>query len=59
MSKIVNLRQARKQRDRTAKKADAAANAALHGRTKTERAAEDKAAKAARKHLDDHRRDDR
>lgn len=58
MSKIVNLRQARKARDRAAKEADATANAARHGRTKAERLAEDNAAAKAEKHLDGHRRDE-
>ncbi len=58
MSKIVNLRQARKQRDRTAKETDAAASAALHGRTKAQRLSEEKTAEAVRKHLDKHKRDE-
>lgn len=58
MSKIVNLRQARKQRDRLAKEAEGTANAALHGRTKAAREAEDKAEAKSRKHLDDHKRDE-
>lgn len=58
MSKTVNLRQARKQRGRTAKQAEGAANAALHGGTKGERLAEEKAAEATQKHLDDHKRDE-
>ncbi len=57
MSKIVNLRQARKQRDRAAQEADGTANAASHGRTKAERLAEDKATAKNEKHLDDHKRD--
>lgn len=59
MSKIVNLRQARKQRDRAAKLADGDANAARHGRTKAEKQAEDTAAAKAEQHLDGHKRDER
>lgn len=40
MSEIVNLNKFRKDRDRTAKKAEADLNAAKHGRTKAERMAE-------------------
>jgi hypothetical protein len=58
MSKIVNLRQARKDRARTEQKREATANAAKFGRSKSERRAEaDKSGKDAR-HLDGHRRED-
>ena len=57
MSKIVNLRQARKRRERGAQKADADANAALHWRTRAERAAQEAAGKKAESHLDGHKRD--
>ena len=57
MSKIVNLRQARKQRDRAAKQAAADANAARHGRTKAKRLAEEQEAAKAEKTLDGHKRD--
>ncbi|MCF2872708.1 DUF4169 family protein [Octadecabacter sp. G9-8] len=40
MSDIVNLNKVRKDRERTAKKAEADVNAAKHGRTKAERLAE-------------------
>lgn len=40
MAEIVNLRHARKQRDRAAREATAAVNRAAHGRTKAERSAE-------------------
>ena len=40
MTDIVNLNKVRKDRDRTARKAQADANAAKHGRTKAERLAE-------------------
>jgi hypothetical protein len=38
MAEIINLRLARKARDRVGKQAEAAANRALHGQTKAERA---------------------
>jgi hypothetical protein len=41
MGEVVNLRQARKAKARRDKEATAAANRALHGRNKAERAAED------------------
>lgn len=56
--KPVNLRQARKQRDRAAKTADRSANAALHGRTKAERLADEKTANRDRARLDGHKRED-
>jgi hypothetical protein len=37
MAEIINLRRARKQRDRAASEAQAAANRAVHGRTKGEK----------------------
>ncbi len=40
MGEVINLRQARKCRDRSAKQVQAAANRALHGRSKTQRQAE-------------------
>ncbi len=40
MTDVANLNKARKDRDRTAKKAEADVNAAKHGRTKAERMAE-------------------
>lgn len=39
MAEIVNLRMARKAKQRSAAKADAEAKRALHGRTRSERAA--------------------
>lgn len=58
MAEIVNLRTARKAKARAAKATQAAANRALHGRTKAERAAD--AAERARndKLLDEARRED-
>lgn len=57
MSKIINLKQARKRRDRSVKETEASASAALHGRTKAERLAERQTAEAERKRLDGHKRD--
>jgi hypothetical protein len=57
VAEIINLRQARKQRERAAKQAEAAANRAQHGRTKAEKtlatAREDK----AQRDLAGHKRD--
>ncbi|WP_221792305.1 DUF4169 family protein [Aquisediminimonas sediminicola] len=41
MGEVINLRQARKARDRSAKQVQAAANRALHGRNKAQRQAEE------------------
>lgn len=57
MAKVVNLTQARKARDRAAKRAEADANAAKFGRTKAERDLEQAQADKARAALDAHRRD--
>jgi hypothetical protein len=54
MAEVINLRQARKARDRQAAQAQAAANRARFGRTKAEKAA-DAAREEARRHLDGHR----
>ena len=53
---VVNLRQARKSRARREKRADADASAARHGRTRTEAAREEDAARKAARHLDGHER---
>jgi hypothetical protein len=58
MGDPVNLRQARKARERSAREAEAAANRALHGRTKAERAAEATERDRAGKLLDGARRED-
>lgn len=58
MAQTINLRQARKARDRARKKAEADANAARHGRSKAARALEQARADKARRHLDQHRRED-
>ncbi|PWJ20507.1 DUF4169 family protein [Jannaschia seohaensis] len=55
MSKVVNLRQARKQRARAEKAAQADANAARHGRSKAARELEKTTAEKARRDLDGHR----
>lgn len=55
MSNVVNLRQARKQADRAAKRTKADANAARHGVSKADKAAAAKAEAGARRHLDQHR----
>ncbi|MBC2664069.1 DUF4169 family protein [Novosphingobium flavum] len=47
MAEIVNLRMARKAKDRAAREAEASANRAAHGRTKAER----RAAEAERERL--------
>jgi hypothetical protein len=57
MAEIVNLRQARKQRDRREKAAQAEQNRALHGRTKAEKARDLHERDAARSHVEAHRRD--
>ncbi len=44
MAEIVNLRRVKKQRARAEQAAQAAENRALHGRTRTEKAAEEQAA---------------
>ncbi|WP_114967304.1 DUF4169 family protein [Alkalilacustris brevis] len=58
MGKPVNLRQARKQRARLDRRAQADANAARHGQSRASReTSAQEAAKLAR-HLDDHKLDD-
>ena len=52
--KVVSLSRARKDRARAARRAEADANAARHGRTKAERDAEAARAEAARRMLDGH-----
>ncbi|MEL6679912.1 MAG: DUF4169 family protein, partial [Pseudomonadota bacterium] len=58
MSKVINLRQARKAKARSADRARADANAAKHGRTKAERTDADRAKARLDRHLDGHKRDD-
>ena len=57
MAEIVNLKAARKARERVAAKAAAEANAAKHGRTKALIALEKARAAKADKSLDGHQRD--
>lgn len=54
MSKIVNLRQARKQASRMKKSAKASENAALHGRDKAQKMLEATRNDKARRMLDQH-----
>ncbi len=58
MSEIVNLRQARKRAARTAQEAIAAANRAMYGQTKAERALKQAEAEKQRKLLDGVKRED-
>lgn len=58
MAEIVNLRLARKARDRREREAAADANRALHGRTRAERAAVDAERARTDKALDGARRED-
>ena len=55
MAEIVNLRLARKKKARAAHDAAAAANCALHGRTKSEKTAEKTARQRSEASLDGHR----
>ncbi|WP_439137701.1 DUF4169 family protein [Roseicyclus sp.] len=57
-AKIVNLSRARKTRARDDKRRQADANAARFGQTKAERDAATRAAEAAARHLDQHKRED-
>lgn len=50
--KIINLRTARKDRERSEARAEAAANAALHGRTKAQRVLEATMNETAKRKLD-------
>ncbi len=54
---LVNLTRARKARARAAKRAEADARAALHGRTKAQRRLEDLEAARTAARLDAHRRE--
>lgn len=57
MGELVNLNRARKDRDRAAKKAQAATNRAVHGRTKAERTTADRERERASTLLEGHRRE--
>lgn len=59
MSGIVNLRQARKRRERAEKRRKADENAAKHGRPKAERETQEALSEIERRRLDGHRREDR
>ncbi|MRX51981.1 DUF4169 family protein [Paracoccus sp. S-4012] len=56
-AKVVNLRRARKAKDRAAKAREADANAARHGLTKAERAGLEAQAGRLARALDGHRRE--
>ena len=57
MGDVVNLRQARKQKERAAKEQQAERNRAVHGRPKAERERDDKLAQKAERFIEGHRRD--
>ncbi len=57
MSGPINLNKARKARAKADQKTQADANAVKHGRTKTERLADEKTAAKAAKSLDGHKRE--
>ncbi|MCJ8138913.1 DUF4169 family protein [Falsirhodobacter halotolerans] len=57
MTKVVNLRAARKSREREERRAQGDANAAKFGRTKAERDAQTARADKARRDLDGHARE--
>ena len=58
MAEIINLNRARKARQRAGAKATAEANRALHGRTRTERKAQEVERDRAARHLEGHKRED-
>ena len=58
MAEIVNLRTARKDRERAKKRAEADENAARFGRTRALKALEKARAEKDRDHLDAHRREE-
>ncbi|NWH08401.1 MAG: DUF4169 family protein [Alphaproteobacteria bacterium] len=58
MSKIINLRRARKAKTRAEGAAKAEENRARFGRTKAERSRDDDEAARAARHLDAHKRED-
>ncbi|MCK5934453.1 MAG: DUF4169 family protein [Fulvimarina manganoxydans] len=57
MAEIVNLRQARKRRDRQIREAEADANRARHGQSKPEKTRRANEQATAEAHLDGHRLD--
>lgn len=58
MAEIVNLRNFRKQKARTAKETEAEANRLKFGRTKAEKAIDSIEKARAEKHVDGHKRED-
>ncbi|MFV2052947.1 DUF4169 family protein [Aliiroseovarius sp. YM-037] len=58
MSQPINLNRARKDRARQAARVRAEENAIKFGRTKEQRAQEKSEADKARRHIEDHRRDE-
>ena len=57
MGEVVNLRRARKARDKAARDTEAAANRQLHGRTKAEKELARGEGELAARRLDAHRRE--
>lgn len=57
MAEVINLRLARKQRDRAAKAAQAASNRAIHGESKAAKATRQAEADRAARQLDAHQRE--
>lgn len=57
MAEIINLRKARKQRERAAKEAEAATNRAAHGRTKADKSLSAAREEKAQRDLAGHKRD--
>ena len=58
MADIINLRQERKRRTRSAKEAEASENRVRFGLTKVEKSKNDQERDRAVQHLDAHRKDD-
>jgi hypothetical protein len=58
VAEIVNLRRARKRKERAAKEEQAAANRTTFGRSKSERALSDARKELATRQLDGHKRDE-
>jgi len=58
MAEIINLKQARKRRDRASDKARAVTNRVVHGMPKAERERAAREAAEAARRLDAHRRED-
>lgn len=58
MAEIINLRNARKQKARADKEAQAAQNRALFGRTKAEKLKQASERALADKHIDGHKKDE-